>query len=283
MNYIDRELDSELSLEQVAEKAHYSSFHFHRIFKAVIGETLHSYINRRRIEKSAIQLISNRAVSISELSLAFGFSSNSAFTKAFKNFYGMSPSAFRNKNKNFNHVESKIGQKSLFTQAYICNIKNHLNFIKMNASIEVKHISELNFAGITHLGIQGIEHTFGRLISWAAPKGLMHENAKLGRIFYDSFKVTSPDKVRMSVCIKMDNDFKQEGEITKVTVPESKCIVGRFEINPMEFEQAWSSLFIWMNENEYTKSPNNPFEIYHNDFREHPEQKSIVDFYIPIL
>lgn len=272
-----------MSLDKVAGKAHYSSFHFHRIFKAVIGETLHAYISRRRLEKSAIQLIANRAVSVSELSAAFGFSSNSAFTKAFKKHYGMSPSAYRNKNRSINLIDSKIGQKSLFTQAYICNINNHLNFIKMNASIEIQQVSELNFASITHIGIQGVEHAFERLISWAAPKGLMTKNAKLGRVFHDSFKITSPAKVRMSICIKMDTNFKQEGEITKVTLPKSKCIVGRFGINPMQFEQAWNSLFIWMNENEYKKSPENPFEIYHNDFREHPEQKLIADLYIPIL
>jgi len=38
-----------------------------------------------------------------------------------------------------------------------------------------------------------------------------------------------------------------------------------------------------MNQNGYRKSDNNVFEIYHNDFKQHPENKFIVDFYIPIL
>ena len=49
-----------------------------------------------------------------------------------------------------------------------------------------------------------------------------------------------------------------------------------------EFEKSWTGLFIWMNENRYKKADKNPFEIYHNDYRDHPDKKSIVDFYIPV-
>ena len=53
LNYIDDNLDTELSLESISKIAYYSPFHFHRIFKAVIGEPLNAYITRRRIEKAA--------------------------------------------------------------------------------------------------------------------------------------------------------------------------------------------------------------------------------------
>ena len=153
----------------------------------------------------------------------------------------------------------------------------------MNAKIEIKETPELNLAGITHVGINGIENTFEKLIKWAAPKGLLKDSeAKMGRIFYDSFKVTAPDKVRMSVFLISNEPFKTEGEINKLTINKGKCIVGRFEITPNEFEKSWTSLFIWMNENGCKKNTENPFEIYHNDYREHPENKFIVDLYIPI-
>ena len=104
----------------------------------------------------------------------------------------------------------------------------------------------------------------------------------MGRIFFDSFKVTSPDKVRMSIFLIMNDSFETEGEINKLTINKTKCIVGRFEIAANEFEKSWTSLFLWMNENGYQKGTENPFEIYQNDYREHPEKKFIVDLYIPI-
>ena len=153
----------------------------------------------------------------------------------------------------------------------------------MNATIEIKETPELNLAGVTHVGINGIENAFGKLIKWANSKNLLkNPEAKMGRIFYDSFKVTAPDKVRMSIFLTTNDSFEPEGEINKLTINKGKCVVGRFEIGANDFEKSWTGLFIWMNENGYKKSAENPFEIYHNDFREHPENKFIVDLYIPI-
>lgn len=153
----------------------------------------------------------------------------------------------------------------------------------MNAKIEIKETPQLHLPSITHIGVQGIESAFEKLIKWATPKGLLkHADAKLGRLFFDSFKVTAPENVRMSIFLTTNEPFKAEHEINTLSINKGKCIVGRFEITPDEFEKSWTSLFIWMNDNGYTKSDEHPFEIYHNDFRQHPEHKFIVDLHIPI-
>ncbi|WP_234859405.1 AraC family transcriptional regulator [Aquimarina aquimarini] len=287
LKFIDKQLDKELSLETIATVACYSPFHFHRIFKAIIGETLNSYINRKRIEKAASILMHRKEISITQLSLQYGFTSNSSFTRAFKKFYGVNPSEFRKQNSgNFSKiskVKSKNGQENLILEKYICNINNHLKWIDMNAKINIKEVQELHFACITQIGIDGIENTFERLIKWGNSKGITsHPETRMGRIFHDSFKITSPEKVRMSVCMLTNTPFISEGEINARTILKAKCITARFEITPDEFEKSWSALFVWMNDNGYTKAEENPFEIYHNDFREHPENKCIVDLYIPI-
>ncbi len=287
LKFIDEHLDGDVSLASVSKVALYSPFHFHRIFKAVIGEPLNAYVNRRRIEKMASVLMHKKEVNISELSLQYGFNSNSSFTRAFKKFYGVSPTEFRkqlpSKFSKIGKNESKIGQEHLIFENYICNITNHLNWIKMNAKIEIKETPELHFASITHIGVEGIEHTFEKLIKWARLMGVLEKpETKLARIFHDSFKITSPDKVRMNVGVLMEKTFVAEGEITPLTIKKGRCIIGHFEITPNDFEKAWSSLFLWMSENGFIKAEEKPFEMYHNDFRTHPENKCIVDFYIPI-
>ena len=89
-------------------------------------------------------------------------------------------------------------------------------------------------------------------------------------------------KVRMSACIVLNKPVEVEGEIGLTSINAGKFIVGRFEIGLNEFEKSWTGLFLWMNENGYQKADENPFEIYHNNFNEHPERKAIVDFYIPV-
>lgn len=285
--FMDEHLDSDLSLERVAKIAYYSPFHFHRIFKAVIGEPLNAYIVRRRIEKIATVLITQKGVSLTALSTQYGFNSPSSFSRAFKNFYGLSPSDFSKQSpgkfSKIRQADSKNGQEKVAFEKYLCNIDNHKKWIKMNAKIEIVERPLQQLACITHIGEQGLENTFERLLKWARPKGLLqHPNNKLARIFHDSFKVTAPEKVRMSACILLEEAMGAEGEIIPAHIEKGRFIVGHFEILPHAFEQAWSSLFIWMNEEGYKKAAQNPFEIYQNDYREHPENKFIVDLYIPI-
>lgn len=70
---MDENLDTDLTLEVVAKTACYFPFHFHRIFKTVMHETLTAYIKRKRIEKKASVLLRRKEVSISELSFQYGF------------------------------------------------------------------------------------------------------------------------------------------------------------------------------------------------------------------
>ena len=285
--FIDENLDQELNLETIANIGFYSPFHLHRIFKAITNETINEYITRKRIEKTASILLHKREITISQLSLQYGFNSNSSFTRTFKKFYGISPTEFRKSNPNkfskIGKVESKNGQEIRILEEYICNINNHKNWIKMKAKIEIKEMPKLDLAFITQIGHNGMENTYDKLIKWAIPKGLLeNENLKVVTIYHDSFKITEPDKVRMSACISLNEKIEVSGEIGLTTIEKGKFIVGHFEIGINEFEKSWSSLFIWMNENGYKKADRNPYEIYYNNFNEHPEKISIVDFCIPI-
>lgn len=289
LQYIDLHLDShELSLEKISKVALFSPFHFHRIFKSIVGETLNSYIGRKRLERAAAMLIHKKELTITEIALLVGFITNSAFTRAFKKFYNVSPSEFRkthpHKFSKIGTVESKNGQENLMLDSYFCNINNLLNWIKMNANIEVKQIPQLHFASVTHIGTENIDKAFERIIKWAIPKGLMQKHeTRLARIFHDSFKITDADKVRMSISVLTKAPILVEDDIHNLSTKAGKYIVGQFEITPIDFEKAWSSLFIWMHDNGYKKAEGTPFEIYQNDMREHPEGKAIVDFYIPVV
>src|SRR5690606_27404230 len=95
--YIDENLNSDLSLETVAALAFFSPFHFHRIFKFITDETLNKYVTRRRIEKSALDLL-HKNITATEISHNLGYSDISSFSKAFKKYYGLSPTEFRKQN-----------------------------------------------------------------------------------------------------------------------------------------------------------------------------------------
>jgi len=283
--FIDKNLESNLSLNTISEIAFFSPFHFHRIFKFITGETLNEYVTRRRIEKSALDLL-HKSITTTEMAHKYGFSDNSSFSRAFKKYFGISPTEFKKQNPNRHskicQLESKNGQEYPDYDKYICIIDNLKNWIKMNAKIEIKEMPKMNLAYVTSIGTQNLKNAYGKLIQWATPLGLMNDKVKMATIYHDSFKVTEANKVRMSASILLNKPVETNGEIGLTSIEKGKFIVGSFEIGLNEFEKSWTGLFLWMNENGYKKADRNPFEIYHNNFNEHPERKAIVDFFIPI-
>jgi AraC family transcriptional regulator len=94
MRYIREHIGEPLDREKLADVAGFSVPHFHRIFRAHVGESAISYIRRIRLERAGRKLRMG-AVDITEVALAAGYDSHSSFSKAFKQQYGLSPSEFR--------------------------------------------------------------------------------------------------------------------------------------------------------------------------------------------
>ena len=90
MDYIQENLDRLMTLEQLASVACFSPFHFHRIFRAIVGETLAHFIQRVRVEKAASTLLVNPKASVTAIALDCGFGSSAAFARVFREAYGMS-------------------------------------------------------------------------------------------------------------------------------------------------------------------------------------------------
>ena len=286
--YIDSHLDEDLSLEAIAAIGHYSPFHLHRLFKAVTGETLSNYITRKRIEKIALCLMSQKEVSISELSLSYGFSSNATLTRAFTKFYGLSPTKFRNllpgEYSKICKTDSKMGQAPAIFEQYICNINNSLNYIKMNAKMEIKELDKMEIAYTTCIGVGQLDGAFEKMLQWARRAQLIQlPDFKLIRIYHDSFRITEPEKVRMSIGVPVPGKTEVNGDIGLMTVEKGKFIVARFPIEPVDFKKSWESLFVWMNENGYKiTSTGGPLEFIYNNYTDHPEGKCEVDLCIPV-
>jgi AraC-like DNA-binding protein len=99
LNYISKNLDKNLTLDELADISFFSKFHFHRIFKALIDETVYDFIRRLRLEKATYQLIIQPTKPIIDIGLESNFSSSQNFVRAFKSFYSLTPSQFREQYK----------------------------------------------------------------------------------------------------------------------------------------------------------------------------------------
>lgn len=93
-NYMDEHYTEDLTLEQVADIAGFSKFHFSRLFKQYSGQNFYEYLCFRRI-KAAETLLLRPDISITEVALQSGFSSLSTFNRMFKKLKKCTPSKYR--------------------------------------------------------------------------------------------------------------------------------------------------------------------------------------------
>ncbi|WP_138493521.1 AraC family transcriptional regulator [Paenibacillus pinistramenti] len=94
LEYIEHNLDQELTMIRVAARAGFSSFHFQRIFHTISGYSVQEYIRNRRLSAAYTRLVSSRA-SILDIALEAGYGSQEAFTRAFAGYAGVTPAKLR--------------------------------------------------------------------------------------------------------------------------------------------------------------------------------------------
>jgi len=94
LNYAQEKLPGHVELEEVAKIAAFSPYYFHRVFLLVVGENFSQFMRKRRLEWAAIALLKTQS-RIIDIALDAGFESQEAFSRAFKNYFDITPAKFR--------------------------------------------------------------------------------------------------------------------------------------------------------------------------------------------
>ena len=211
MEYIDRHLDEELELADIARVAHFSPFHFHRIFRAFRGEALGSYITRARVEAAAKQLRDSE-LPVETIAYRVGFGVPSSLTKAFQREYRITPSEYRSGKtiqlKNVTAMRS-ITDKGSFSLAAPTIVER-----------EPKTAICVSFRGdYKQLDYSG---AFARL--WAAVKtqGLYSAGIEHIGVFHNDPKVTAAQDLLTDVCLTVDRPAVAEPGVEVKTIEGGK-------------------------------------------------------------
>lgn len=139
IDFIEQHLYDKISVHEIAAASHYSTYHFSRIFKALVGDTPKEYLRKRRLTVSAKRLLSEN-IGILELALDCQFDSQEAFTRAFKDSFNTTPAQYRKQNDPF-----RLLYKDQFSH-------NMLHFLQNELSMEPQIISQpaMKLVGITN-------------------------------------------------------------------------------------------------------------------------------------
>jgi len=245
--YIDQHLDQFLDLETLAGVAHFSPFHFHRLFLALTGETLGGYMRRRRCEVAATRLLAQPRLAVLQIALDVGFGSAEAFTHAFNARFGCSPTAWRlqqsatRAKSNPDQANSKPSQALAERSA-----KNGaVNQLTTEAAMKVEVIERkpTPIAYLRHVGPYGEPLSVfwqKEVYPWMVASGLLQQ-PRYG-ISHDDPSVTVPEQCRYDAGSEIPPNFTALGNAHQTVIPGGKYAALSFKGVVSEFESAWMAL-----------------------------------------
>ncbi len=212
--HIQENNDKPLSLEVLASVASFSSFHFHRIFAAYVGETLNEHLRRIRLDKAAQKLYYTNEP-ITSIALSAGYETPAAFTKAFKQRFGKNPTEYK-----------KIKREKLPAFVNILNSNNQGKKVKiMKPEIRMMPEQKVLFVRKTGRYDKAAGEAWAALMKFAYSRRLMSKNTKGIGISHDSPDITPENQIRYDACITFKGDVKPEGEVGVRTLSGGKYAV----------------------------------------------------------
>ncbi len=269
IQHIEDNLDLEIEIKALLEIACYSEYHFHRLFRAYVGESIYGYRKRLLLERAIKQLLYTNN-SVTEIAFKCGYENQSSFNKAFKNQFSYTPSQVRKQGVSLN--TRKIATNTEWS-------------IQMKP--EIKNIENINIICARELGsyAEAAPKAWERIMKFAYSNRLMNKNTRSIGIPHDDPNVTNPNHIRYEACIDVDADIDNEDNLTKQTLTGGKYAVFLHKGAYENFQQTYAYIFNeWLPDSNHKLRDEKPcFEVYLNrDPRRTKPENLRSQIYIPL-
>lgn len=268
VDYINTHLRETIDLHTLSDIAQISEYHFHRIFKAFIGESAGAYITRLRLEYAA-QKLQTTKLSLNEIALQSGYQSQYALSKAFKKHFGLPPSSFRN-------IHSFFSGHITETNYEITEVKPDITELDARDLVYIRIISAYGTP---------VEYrsAWKKLWKFACGKEIVDGNNEYLGLSFDDPNITHPCRCRFYACITTNKPIKPEGEFGTINIEK-----GRFAVFPLQgsysgLNQLYRSIYMdWLPKSNYCLRHSMPYEKYLNNPDKVKEEDIHTEIYIPI-
>lgn len=273
IDFIEHHLYDKISVHEVAAASHYSTYHFSRIFKALVGDTPKEYLRKRRLTVAAKRLLSED-IGILDLALDCQFDSQEAFTRAFKALFNITPAQYRKQNDPF-----RLLYKDQFSP-------HLLHFLQNELSMEPQIITRpaLKLVGIAKQ-YDSANLSLPQLWSAFRPYKEKIENRISDESFglYESYEEVGDEVKFIYVCTAPVSNFDDvpEGMITR-ELPEQMYakFVHRGSIGNLDqtLKYIWGC---WLPKSGYDYVEKPDFELYPSGYNV-ADPKSEMSLHIPV-
>lgn len=191
--HIDTHMEDALDVDQLAEVAAFSKYHFHRQFTLLFGMNVGRYVQLLRLKRAAHQLAYRDDARITDIALACGYEGPEAFARAFRKQAGQSPSAFR--------ATPEWTPWATDLQALRALRSQHMPAQPQPQSVEIVERDAVPVALIEHRGDPArLGETIRTFIAWRREHRLHPSVSATYNVIYDNPDDVAPDAFRMDLC-----------------------------------------------------------------------------------
>ena len=265
VDYIQANLESDLSVGQLSEVACFSEFHFSRIFREQMGEPVYQFIRRLRLEKAAELLLSNTSLPVTDVALMCGFATPSSFAKSFKAHFKMNATEWRQR------ADTSFGGRAFPFEPNHFSIENNSpvwTFEETGRQVKIEEIPSLKVGYVRYVGqYQGDEEIFTclykRLFQWALPRGYVADDTVTLNLYHDNPEITESGKLRVMVAVPIPDSVETSDTVGITTLSGGTYATCRFSLKKDGFVAAWKWMFaVWLKESGYELDDRELFERY---------------------
>jgi AraC family transcriptional regulator len=278
--HIQQHLDEPLRLDQLAAIACFSTFHFHRVFRGMVGESVNEHIRRLRLERAASQLKAGQAP-VTRIALDAGYSSHEAFTRAFNGWFGTSPSRFRaSRGRRLPEVASGLHYRRRHPVTQFRSLR-----AGGRMKVEIKRIDPLRVAFMRHVGpYRQVGATWDKLLPILGKEGRLGGNPMFIGVCHDDPEVTGPARLRYDACVTVDLDFRGEGEVGLQTIAGGEYAVTNHQGPYNKMGDTYAALLgQWLPRSGRELSSAPCFEVYLNSPESTAPEDLLTDIYAPLF
>jgi AraC family transcriptional regulator len=264
--HIDRHRGDELTLDRLAAVACLSPCHFHRIFRAMVGEPLGQYVQRVRLETAVVQLQTSDR-SVLEIALDAGYESAAAFTRAFEQRFGVPPSECRRAHR-------------FELQVRATRLRNEDTMI----TPEIRKRPETQVIFVRHTGpYASVGAAWGKVCAFAAQHGLVGPNHQAIGVSRDDPKITAAEQLRYDACVTIDRDITPAGEVGVQTLPGGRYAVFLHRGPYEQFQKTYDAIYgDWLPRSGEQLRDEACFEVYLNSPDSAPPAELRTEIWIPL-
>ena len=283
IEHIAVHLDDALELEALARVACLSPFHFHRVFRGMVGETPLELTRRLRLERAAWRL-RDKARAVTEIAFDAGYETHEAFTRAFRSSYSASPSGFRLRKYPRIEIAAPCGVHYSADGAVPQFVARDSGGLTMD--VDIKDMPKLRVATVRHVGpYNQIPKAFEHLGAVAGPAGLVQRASAMIAIYHDVLRprVERPVHEDGSAALVVDEDVRMpEGLV------EQHIAGGRYahtvHVGPYEqLGDVWARLLgEWVPASGHRIGDGVSYEIYRNTPGKVPKEQLRTELYVPL-